>query len=122
MRVFRQYMCDFGHQWTIERREGEEVPPSDEVCPEGHEAITCTVKVPVDHVQILISPAATGLANGLDLRNPHGRYYLSLFDREGRELCATKQHFNWDAVTKLATFFRDKTPEHALAWWAKRNL
>jgi hypothetical protein len=73
-------------------------------------------------VQILISPAARVVDQLRRQRFLDGRYYLSLFDKNGAELCASKEHYDWDTVVKLAAFFKDKAIEQALAWWAKRNL
>ena len=122
MRVFRHYHCDYGHQWTVQRQHTEDEQASDLICPEGHPAITDRVELPVDDVQILISPAARVVDQLKRQRILDGRYYLSLLDKNGKELCASKEHYDWDAVVKLSAFFTDKAIEQALAWWAKRNL
>ena len=122
MRVFRQYHCDYNHRWTVQRQHTEDEQASDSICPEGHPAITCGVELPVDDVQILISPAARVVDQLRRQRILDGRYYLSLLDKNGKELCASKEHYDWDTVVKFAAFFKDKAIEQALAWWAKRNL
>jgi hypothetical protein len=122
MRVFRSYHCDYGHQWTVQRQHTEDEQASDLICPEGHPAITGRVELPVDDVQILISPAARIVDQLKRQRILDRRYYLSLLDKSGKELCASKEHYDWDAVVKLSAFFTNKTIEQALAWWAKRNL
>jgi hypothetical protein len=122
MRVFRRYHCDYGHQWTVQRLHTEDEQASDLICSEGHPAITDRVELPVDDVQILISPAARVVDQLKRQRILDGQYYLSLLDKNGKELCASKEHYDWDAVVKLSAFFTDKAIEQALAWWAKRNL
>ena len=115
-------MCDNGHRWTVQRPHTEDEQSSDMICPEGHPAITCHVELPVDDVQILISPAARVVDQVRRQRILDGWYYLSLLDKTGKELCASKEHHDWVSVVKLAAFFRAKSIEQALAWWAKRNL
>ena len=122
MRLFRSYQCDEGHHWVVQRQENENEQPSDTICPEGHPAITCQVEPPVDDVQILISPAARVVDPLRAQRVLDGRYYLSLLDGSGREICASKEHYDWDAVVKLAAFFRKRSVEFALAWWKKRDV
>jgi hypothetical protein len=122
MRLFRSYRCEEGHDWVVERQENEDERPSDSICPEGHPAITCRVEPPVDDVQILISPAARIVDPLRAQRVLDGRYYLSLLDKSGREICASKEHYDWDAVVKLAAFFRKRSVELAWAWWKKRDL
>lgn len=122
MRVFRSYRCDQGHHWIVQREDGEGEHPSDTVCPEGHPAITCRVEFPVDDVQILISPAARIVNEVKGQRILDGRYYLSLLDKTGKEVCTSKEHYDWDTVVKLAAFFRKRSIEMALSWWAKRGL
>jgi hypothetical protein len=122
MRVFRSYRCDYGHHWEVHRHDSEEEQPSDGVCPEGHPAITCCVELPVDDVQILISPAARVVDQLRRQRILGQRYYLSLLDKTGAELCASRDHYDWDTAVQFASFFKDKSAEQALAWWSKRNL
>jgi len=121
MRVFRNYHCDNGHQWAVERQESEHEQPADSICPEGHPAITCRVEFPVEEFQILISPAARIVDQARGQRILDGRYYLSLLDRSGAEVRASRQHYDWDAVVKLASFFKAKSVEQALIWRARRN-
>ncbi|TWB87583.1 hypothetical protein FBZ93_121144 [Bradyrhizobium macuxiense] len=121
MRVFRHYHCDHGHRWTVQRQQTEDEHASDLICPEGHPTITCQIELPVDDVQILISPAARVVDQLRRQRTLDGRYYLSLLDKNGKELCASREDYDWDAVVKLSAFFRDKGTEQALAWWAKRD-
>jgi hypothetical protein len=73
-------------------------------------------------VQILISPAARVIDRVRRQRILDRRYYLSLLDKSGTELCASRDHYDWDTAVKFAAFFKDKSIEQALAWWAKRNL
>jgi hypothetical protein len=122
MRVFRSYRCEEGHHWIVQRRVDEDEQPSDMICPEGHPAVTSRVESPVDDVQILISPAARVVDSLKGQRILEGHYYLSLLDKNGREICASKEHFDWDTVIKLAAFFRKRSVEFALAWWKKRDL
>jgi hypothetical protein len=122
MRIFWHYSCDYGHHWVVQRGDYDNEQPSDLICPEGHPAITGRVELPVDDVQILISPAARVVDQLTQQRVLDGRYYLSLLDKTGKELCASKENYDWDAVVKLAAFFRDKAIEQAMAWCAKRNL
>lgn len=106
----------------MQRRDSEKEQPSDCICPEGHPAITCRVELPVEDVQILISPAARVTDQITRQRVLDGRYYLSLLDRAGIELCASSGHYDWNTAVKLSAFFKDKSVEQALAWWEKRKL
>jgi hypothetical protein len=122
MRIFRTYQCDEGHHWIVQRQDTENAQPSDSICPDGHPAVTCRVESPVDDVQILISPAARVTDRLTGQRILDGRYYLSLLDKDGREICMSKEHYDWDTIVKLAAFFRKKAIDFALAWWKKRDL
>jgi hypothetical protein len=84
MRVFRHYHCDYGHQWTVQRQHTEDEQASDLICTEGDPAITGRVELPVDDVQILISPAARVVDQLRRQRILEGRYYLSLLDKNGK--------------------------------------
>jgi hypothetical protein len=121
MRVFRSYHCDLGHRWIVERQDYEAEQHADSICPEGHPAITCQVEFPVEDFQVLISPAARVADQRKEQRILDGRYYLSLLDKTGTEVRASKMHYDWDAVVKLATFFKGKSVEQALIWWARRD-
>src|SRR5579872_1805842 len=102
MRVFRSYRCDNGHHWQVQRQASEDVRTSDAICPDGHPAITCRTELPVGDVQILISPAARVVDEVRGQRILDGRYYLSLLDNIGQEVCSSKQHYDWDTAVKLA--------------------
>src|SRR3954467_4069089 len=96
MKVFRSYRCEEGHTWIVQRHDDEGEQRLDGVCPQGHPAITCQVEYPVDDVQILISPAARVLDARTEMRTLDGRYYISLLDSSGKQICASRQHYDWD--------------------------
>jgi hypothetical protein len=79
------------------------------------------VEFPVEDFQILISPAARIVDPLREQRTLDGRYYLSLLDKTGTEVRASKTHYDWDAVVRLATFFKGKSVEQALIWWARQD-
>ena len=106
MRVFRSYQCDEGHHWIVQRQDNENEQPSDAICPEGHPAVTCRIEPSVDDVQILISPAARLVDQAKGQRILDGRYYLSLLDKSGAEICVFKEHYDWDAIVELAAFLQ----------------
>lgn len=83
--------------------------------------MTCEVELPVDEVQVLISPAAR-LGKMKKHRVCDGFYYLALLDRTGKELCSSAESYEWEKVIKLASYFKGKSVEHALEWWRKRRL
>jgi len=122
MRSYRCYRCDYGHKWLVQMREDEKEHLSDSICPEGHDAVTCNIETPVDDVQVLISPAARIVDQVKKQRILNGRYYLSLLDNAGSEICSSKHDFDWDTAIKLASFFKDKSSEQALHWWRRREL
>lgn len=122
MKIFRRYRCDFEHEWVVQRVSDEVEQPADTLCPEGHPAVTCREELPVDDVQILISPAARIVDPLRKQRILDDRYFLSLLDKAGGELCATKENYDWEAIVKFAAFFKGKSREQALAWWSKRGL
>ena len=122
MKIFRRYRCEAEHEWVVQREDTEGELSSDSICPEGHAAVTCRIELPVDDVQVLISPAARIVDRLREQRILDGRYYLSLLDKTGSALCFTKESYEWDAVVKLAAFFRGKSVQHALEWWRKRDL
>jgi hypothetical protein len=100
----------------------EEELPGDQVCPQGHPAVTCRVEYPVDDVQVLISPAARVVDAEKGQRTLNDRFYLSLLDKTGAEVLSSREHFDWDEALKLATFFKGKSIEQARSWWTRRSL
>jgi hypothetical protein len=100
----------------VQRHDSENEQPSDLICPEGQPGDHSRTELPVNDVQILISAAARVVDPLRQQRILDGRYYLSLLDKTGKELCASKEHYDWDAGVKLAAFFRDKAIEQALVW------
>lgn len=122
MIIFRRYRCDLEHEWLVQRESDEEEQFADTLCPEGHQAVTCREELPVDDVQILISPAARIVDPVRKQRILDDRYFLSILDKTGVEICSTKEHHDWEAVVKLAAFFKGKSREQALIWWSKRGL
>jgi hypothetical protein len=120
MRVYREYHCDFGHQWTVLSRQGEPEREQDTFCPEGHEAVTCNEQLPADEVQILLRPASRVVDSVTGKVRHSERYYLVLFDRADREMCVSKADYSWDEVVKLAALFHGKDESRALVWWKRR--
>ncbi|MDM4772966.1 hypothetical protein, partial [Solimonas sp. SE-A11] len=92
------------------------------VGPHGHPAIQASLPVPVDDVQILISPATHIVDKVRGQRWPEDQYYFSLLNKEGVEIAMSRGHYGWDDAIKLATFFKGKSVEQALMWWARRKL
>ena len=122
MRVVRRYRCDEGHEWFVRRQDKEEELPADQVCPQGHIAVTCRVEYPVEDVQVLISPAARIVDAERGQSTLNNRFYISLLDRAGAEILSSREHFDWDEAIKLASFFKGKSVEQARSWWARRSL
>jgi len=122
MKIVRRYRCDEGHEWFVQRRDTEEESPADQMCPHGHVAVTCRVEYPVDDVQVLISPAARVVDPEKGQRTLNDRFYLSLLDKAGAEVCYSREHFEWEEALKLASFFKGKSVEQARSWWMRRNL
>jgi hypothetical protein len=122
VRVVCNYRCDEGHAWSVTTQESGMELPSKLFCPHGHAPVTCSVEYPVEDVQILISPAARIVDSAKGQRVLDGRFHLSLLDRAGATVVTSRDHFDWDAVVKLAAFFRVKSLEQAQSWWLKRNL
>lgn len=122
MRAYREYRCDHGHEWTVATQQTKVEAAADAVCPEGHEAVTCSEALPADEVQVLLRPAAR-VVDGVTARvSRSGRYYLVLLDRADRELCASNEDFSWDDAIKLAGLFRGKEATRALEWWRRKAL
>ncbi len=121
MRVYRRYRCDFGHQWIVQRKQGEAESPEDVNCPEGHEAVTCNEEEPADEVQIVLRPAARVVDRAKGQLGLEGRYWLVLLDRAGAELCSSTAHYSWEQAIRLAELFRGKSPDRALQWWNRRS-
>jgi hypothetical protein len=85
-------------------------------------AVTCRVEYPVEDVQILISPAARVVDPEKGQRTLNDRFYVSLLDRTGAEILASRESFDWGEAVKLASFFKGKSVEQARIWWDRRNL
>lgn len=122
MRVYRRYRCEFGHEWTVERRQGEAEAHGDARCPEGHEAITCNEELPVDEVQILLRPAARIVDGVTGTAWQIGRYFLVLLNRSDDELCVSREHYVWDEAIRLAALFKGKDPTQAMSLWQRKAL
>jgi hypothetical protein len=115
MRVYREYRCDEGHEWTVSTEERKAEAVSDTFCPEGHEAVTCSEQLPADEVQVLFRSAARIMDRAKGTIMHAGRYYLVLLDRADRALCASREHFTWDEAIQFAGLFRGKT---SIAPWS----
>ena len=122
MKVVRNYRCDAGHEWIVARNAEEGEKAGDDICPAGHSAVTCRVEQPVEDVQILLVPAARIVDAVKGQRVLDGRYYISILDKAGSELLASKDHFAWDEVLKLAGLFQGKSVEQARRWWERKKL
>jgi hypothetical protein len=116
-----RYRCDQGHDWLIRRDENEPECPEDQLCQEGHAAVTCRIEKPVDDVQVLLSPAARIVDDVKGQRILNDRYLLSLLDKTGAEPCSSQENYSWDEVVKLAFLFKGKSVEDALRWWGRRK-
>jgi len=121
MLVYRRYQCDLGHEWVVQRKQGQPEEPGDVECPEGHEAITCNEEEPADVVQILIRPAARIVDKIKNQIALEGRYWVVLLDRSGLELCSSMEHYSWEEAVALATLFRGKDTERAMQWWRRKS-
>jgi hypothetical protein len=116
------YCCEYGHTWTTATDGNEPEDSAGRVCEEGHDYITCRIELPVDDVQILVSPAARVIDKCTGQKTLNGHYYLSLLDRDGNVICTTRDHHEWEKMLSFVSFFRDKSVESALSWWKKRDL
>lgn len=121
MRVYRQYCCDYGHRWEVERESGDPERPDDTRCAEGHEAVTCNEAEPTDEVQVLLRPAARVVDRVKGQRALDDRYWLVLLSREGQELRKSSKHYAWDEAVSIGKLFRGKDPTRAMEWWARRS-
>jgi len=121
MRNYRRYRCDFGHQWEIEREQGEPEDPKDTHCGEGHEAVTRTDEEPADEVQVLIRPAARIIDKVTQKRGMEGRYWLVLLDRANIELLRSSAHYSWDEAVAIGKLFQGKGVSRALEWWERKR-
>jgi hypothetical protein len=121
MQIYRQYRCDYGHRWSIERTQGDPERPEDLRCGEGHDAIACSEEEPSDEVQLLFRPAARIVDKVKGQTALEGRYWLVLLDRAGEILCRSDSHYPWEEIMKLATLFRGKSSATALEWWQRKS-
>jgi hypothetical protein len=120
MRVYREYRCDHGHEWTVTSREGAPELAQHTQCPEGHEAVTCSEQQPADEVQIVLRPAARIVDRVTGQTQHQGRYFVALLDRADQELCVSTEHYTWEEAVMLANLFKGKDASRAMDWWRRK--
>lgn len=121
MREYRRYRCDEGHEWTLCRDSNEAERKPDGLCPQGHEAVTCSKELPADEVQVVLRPAARIVDAARGQVWHAGTYWLVLLDRADVELCVSRERYSWDDVIRLAGLFRGSSRERALLLWQRRR-
>lgn len=122
MDIYRRYRCDFGHEWIVRKTETEPETPSETMCIEGHEAVTCEIEVPVDEVQVVIRPAGRIVDEATGQRILDHLYWLVLLDRQGVEVKISSETYSWDEAAKKGRVFRGKSNSKACDLWDKLKL
>ncbi len=61
MRVIWHFGCDYGHRWEEIHPEGLDLRDSEKQCPQGHPVVYRGAHVPVDEVEITVTPMAREL-------------------------------------------------------------
>jgi hypothetical protein len=122
MKVFRNYHCDFGHNWEVYVDENTPETETDCRCTEGHEAITCSTEIPADLVQLTICPAMRiiGLAP-LQQVVLERMFRVFISDREGNLLRTSKEVYTFRNAVNMIERFTNKTAADACAYWDHIN-
>jgi hypothetical protein len=120
-RVYRNYRCDHGHDWEVERDSDEPEHDEDAQCAFGHEAVTRTDQIPVDEIQVLIRPAARIVDSITGQVGLEGRYWVVLLDPSDGELRRSSRHYVWEEAVQLARVVRGKDERSAVEWWDEKD-
>ncbi len=122
MKVYWEYMCDYGHHWNLYRDENAVQQEGDAICPFGHEAVIMQKVRPVDAVQITLKPAAV-IADTVTQKVQWERHFWFIIsDTEGDEIRQSAKPYLWRDVLGLAERFQGRSKASALQLWEKMNL
>ena len=110
MKVYWEYICDYGHRWTLFREENAAARPEDSLCPLGHYAVTLHKSRPLDRVQITLRPAAIIVDDVTGQVRWERRYWFVISsDIENTEERISGKPYLWREVLALAERFQGRS-------------
>ena len=121
MKVYWEYRCDYGHQWTLYRDEDAVEQTEDTVCPLGHAAVTLHKSRPIDYVQITLKPAALIVDEVKKQVGWERHYWFIVSDIEGVEVRQSERRYLWRDALGLAEKFQGLSKSSAWELWEKLN-
>jgi hypothetical protein len=122
MKVYWEYMCDYGHQWTLYRDEDAVEQAEDTVCSFGHAAVVLHKSRPVDSVQITLKPAALMVDEVKNQIVWERHYWFIVSDIEGNEVHQSARPYLWRDALGLAEKFQGRSKASAWELWQKLSL
>jgi hypothetical protein len=122
MKVYWEYMCDYGHAWTLFREETAEEQVEDAICPYGHEAVTLRKETPLDLVEITLRPAARVVDKVTNQTSLERHYWIMLTNIEGTERKISKEPILTQEVRGLVERFFGRSQAEAWKLWDELQL
>ena len=102
MKVYWQLVCDYGHAWGGFFEEEADISMQ---CSEGHEAVTCSKQLPVDQVQIKITPAGR-IADTITKKPTFERQvWIVVSDIQGSWEYQSQKIYSWREAEQIVRLF-----------------
>ena len=119
MKVYWFYECDYAHRWNIFRDEDAEAALGDDICPEGHKAVTLSRKSPVNKPILALVPAGFVDPAITDLTYHEHDYYVTIADMEGAHTLRSRSTYGFREALEFLKHFEDLAWNQALYLWQK---
>jgi hypothetical protein len=122
MKVYWEYMCDYGHVWTLFREQTAEEQVEEAICPYGHEAVTLRKETPLDLVEITLRPAARIVDKVTNQTIWERNYWLILTNIDSTEQKISKEPILTHKVRELVERFYGRSQAEAWKLWDELQL
>jgi hypothetical protein len=106
MKAYFDLMCDFGHRWGGFFDENFEVS---DVCPQGHDAVTCTKRAPIDQVQITFRPAGRLTDTVKEQYSFENKVQIVIGDIHQTWAYESKKLYSWREAEGILRMFEKKS-------------
>ena len=106
MKAYFDLICDFGHRWGGFWDENVIVPV---ICPEGHEAVTCTKNAPIDQVQITFRPAGRLTDSVKGQYSFENKVQIVISDIHQAWAYESKRLYSWREAEDILRLFEKKS-------------
>lgn len=106
MRELRKYRCDFGHSWETFGDSDASPLPNENVCTQGHEAVTCSRQQLLDRVELRIRPMARIVDQATKRTGGEYEFALVLANLHTGEEFTNYRVYSFAEILKLSEGFK----------------